>query len=110
MICPTGVRSICISANGNRLGSGNRSTLPCDGMCASALGGIPNRVRPFWTVNRSKPVPCAAMSGATTQQKKIQGRKRHLLVDTQGLLLGAKVLAADIRDRARGQVLLTALV
>jgi putative transposase len=44
------------------------------------------------------------------QQKKIQGRKRHLLVDTQGLLLCVKVLAADIRDRAGGQVLLTALV
>jgi len=50
------------------------------------------------------------MSVATTQQKKIQGRKRHLLVDTQGLLLCVKVLAADIRDRAAGQVLLTALV
>jgi putative transposase len=32
--------------------------------------------------------------------KKIYGRKRHLLVDTQGLLLGVKVLAAEIRDRA----------
>jgi putative transposase len=30
-------------------------------------------------------------------------------VDTQGLLLCVKVLAADIRDRAGGQVLLTAL-
>ncbi len=44
------------------------------------------------------------------RQKKIYGRKRHLLVDTQGLLLGVKVLAAEIRDRAGGQVLLTALV
>ena len=50
------------------------------------------------------------MSVATTQQKKIQGRKRHLLVDTQGLLLGVKVLAAEIRDRAGGQMLLTALI
>jgi putative transposase len=47
-----------------------------------------------------------AMSVATTQQKKIQGRKRHLLVDTQGLLLSVKVLAADIRDREGGKVLL----
>jgi len=30
-------------------------------------------------------------------------------VDTQGLLLGVKVLAAEIRDRAGGQVLLTTL-
>ncbi len=43
------------------------------------------------------------------RQKKILGRKRHLLVDTQGLLLGVKVLAAEIRDRAAGKVLLTAL-
>jgi putative transposase len=84
--------------------------LRCDGKSASALGAIPNQVRPFSTVNRLKAVLCVAMSAATTQQKKIQGRKRHLLVDTQGLLLGVKVLAADIRDRAGGQVLLTALV
>ncbi len=50
------------------------------------------------------------MSAATTGEKKIQGRKRHLLVDTQGLLLGVKVLAADIRDRAGGKVLLQPLV
>ena len=84
--------------------------LHCAGRFASALGANPNRARPLWIVNRSKPVLCVAMSVATTQQKKIQGRKRHLLVDTQGLLLGVKVLAADIRDRAGGMVLLTALV
>jgi len=79
-------------------------------MFAFALGAIPNPARLLWIVNRSKPVLYVAMSVATTQQKKIQGRKRHLLVDTQGLLLCVKVLAADIRDRAAGQVLLTALV
>ncbi len=31
--------------------------------------------------------------------KKIKGRKRHLLVDTQGLVLGVKVHPADIMDR-----------
>ncbi len=31
--------------------------------------------------------------------KKITGRKRHILVDTLGLLLGVSVLAADIQDR-----------
>lgn len=31
--------------------------------------------------------------------KKIKGRKRHLLVDTQGLVLEAKVHAADVMDR-----------
>jgi putative transposase len=84
--------------------------LHCDVKCASPSDAIPNQARLFWIVNRSKPVLYVAMSVATTQQKKIQGRKRHLLVDTQGLLLCVKVLAADIRDRAGGQVLLTALV
>ena len=42
--------------------------------------------------------------------KKIQGRKRHLLVDTQGLVICAKVLAADITDRDGGKVLLSPLV
>ena len=42
--------------------------------------------------------------------KKIQGRKRHLLVDTLGLLLKVKVLAADISDREGAKVLLGLLV
>jgi transposase len=49
------------------------------------------------------------MRVVTTVGKKIQGRKRHLLVDTQGLVICAKVLAADIRDRAGGKVLLQPL-
>jgi putative transposase len=32
--------------------------------------------------------------------KKVSGRKRHLLVETQGLVLLAKVHAADLQDRA----------
>ena len=37
--------------------------------------------------------------------KKIKGRKRHLLVDTLGLLLAVSILPADIQDRdAAGQV------
>jgi putative transposase len=31
--------------------------------------------------------------------KKIKGRKRHLLVDTQGLVLGAKVHSVGVADR-----------
>jgi Transposase DDE domain len=31
--------------------------------------------------------------------KKIKGRKRHLLVDTQGLVLTVKVHPADVMDR-----------
>jgi hypothetical protein len=50
------------------------------------------------------------MRVVTTVGKKIQGRKRHLLVDTQGLLICAKVLAADITDRDGAKVLLSSLV
>ncbi|WP_367573237.1 IS5 family transposase [Streptomyces globisporus] len=38
--------------------------------------------------------------------KLINGRKRHAVVDTLGLLLGVMVTAADIGDRAAAQVLL----
>jgi putative transposase len=38
--------------------------------------------------------------------KKIKGRKRHLLVDTQGFVLKAKVHTADIMDRDGVQLLL----
>jgi transposase len=41
--------------------------------------------------------------------KKIKGKKRHLLVDTQGLLLCAIVHAADIQDRDGGLLLMGAL-
>jgi putative transposase len=39
--------------------------------------------------------------------KKVKGRKRHILVDTLGLLLKAKVLAADVQDRHAARFLLT---
>jgi len=50
------------------------------------------------------------MRVGTMGGKKIQGRKRHLLVDTLGLLLLVKVLAANITDREGGKMLLTPLV
>ena len=40
--------------------------------------------------------------------KRVQGRKRHVLVDTQGCLLGLLVLGADLSDQV-GAVLLLAL-
>src|SRR6516165_4474011 len=41
--------------------------------------------------------------------KKILGKKRHILVDTQGLLMQAIVHAADIQDRDGGAVLMATL-
>jgi putative transposase len=42
--------------------------------------------------------------------KKIKGRKRHLLVDTRGLLLGVKVTTADVPERAGAKLLLAPLL
>jgi transposase len=41
--------------------------------------------------------------------KKVKGKKRHVLVDTQGLVLHAIVTAADIQDRDGGAMLLATL-
>ena len=41
--------------------------------------------------------------------KKIKGKKRHVLVDPQGLLLHAIVHAADIQDRDGGVLLMASL-
>ncbi len=37
------------------------------------------------------------------------GKKRHILVDTQGLLMHATVHAADIQDRDGGATLMATL-
>ena len=39
----------------------------------------------------------------------MKGRKRHLLVDTQGLIIQALVLPADLTDRDGGKFVLAAL-
>src|SRR5271165_1075489 len=42
--------------------------------------------------------------------KKIKGKKRHLLVDIQGLLMQAIVHSADVQDRDGGALLLSTLL
>ena len=41
--------------------------------------------------------------------KKINGKKRHILVDTQGLLMQAIVHAANVQDRDGGVLLMASL-
>jgi putative transposase len=41
--------------------------------------------------------------------KKVKGRKRHLLVDTQGLVINAKVHPADLHDKEGAKLLLAPL-
>ena len=41
--------------------------------------------------------------------KKVKGKKRHVLVDTQGLLMQAIVHAADVQDRDGGVLLMASM-
>lgn len=58
----------------------------------------------------SQSVKADAVVGADSRGydggKQINGRKRHVVVDTLGLLLGVMVTAADVGDRIAAQVLL----
>jgi putative transposase len=72
-------------------------------------GVIPSRVQQSSTANRSKSVPFVVLKRATIQRKKIGGRRRHVLVDTQGHLLAIKVLAANRSDQQGARRLLEPL-
>jgi transposase len=58
----------------------------------------------------SQSVKADAVVGADSRGydggKQINGRKRHVVVDTLGLLLGVMVTSADVGDRTAAQVLL----
>jgi transposase len=51
----------------------------------------------------------AAASRGYDAGKRVNGRKRHIVVDTCGLLLVVLVTAASVQDRDAGRLLLTAL-
>jgi transposase len=58
--------------------------------------------------------PCAARTPSRAPRghdagKKVNGRKRHIAVDTGGLLLAVVVTVAGLQDRDAGHRLLTAL-
>lgn len=59
----------------------------------------------------SQSVRTASQSGVRGYDagKKITGRKRHVLVDTQGNILALKVTTADVQDRDGAQLLLNVL-
>lgn len=56
----------------------------------------------------SQSVKCTAVPGLRGYDagKKVNGRKRHILVDTLGLLLAVVVTAASVQDRAGARLLL----
>jgi transposase len=73
-----------------------------------AMGRTP---RPTASIIDSQSVKTTEMGGPRGYDggKKINGRKRHLVVDTQGLLLKAKVLPADQHDRPAAELVLAGL-
>src|SRR3989442_1370808 len=90
--------SIGTFASGETKGSGIRSCRPCVDRCGKSKAEIQSPVPLSSTVNRSKPVPFGAPRRATMRGKTIWGRKRHVLVDSQGHLLTVKVTAASGSD------------
>src|SRR5437764_2955317 len=106
MSFPPGKRCITTFVAGTAKASGSRYSRPYVCRCASSKAETLSRVQASSTANPSKPVRFVVQKRATMRGKKIWGRKRHLLVDTQGHLLTVKVLAASSSDLAGAKPLL----
>jgi transposase len=81
-----------------------------DRLRARVREGLGRDAEPSAGVIDSQSVKADAVVGADSRGfdggKLVNGRKRHVVVDTLGLLLGVMVTAADTGDRAAAQVLL----
>lgn len=77
---------------------------------ASRLDATPAQ-RPGSSIAKASRAPKKGVSDPPGYDagKKIKGKKRHILVDTQGLLMQAIVHSADIQDRDGGVLLMSSL-
>ncbi|MFF2195897.1 transposase [Streptomyces sp. NPDC058157] len=99
------------------LGDADRTGVPIGGFggCEAWWQGIGRQQEgrdpePSAGVIDSQPIKADAVVGSDSRgfdgSKLINGRKRHVVVDTLGLLLAVTVTAAEVGDRAAGQILL----
>ncbi|MBS3951486.1 MAG: transposase [Methylomicrobium sp.] len=65
-------------------------------------------LRAVWIAKALKSLPWPVSKG-TDAAKCIQGRKRHILVDTMGLLLVVVVTAANVPEREGAKLILASL-
>src|SRR5260370_39907828 len=98
MICQPGEPCIGTFAHGATKGCGSKSCTPCANECGTSKGESLSRVQQSSTANPSKPVRFEVLRRASIWGKKIWGRKRHILVDTEGNLLTVKVTGAGASD------------
>lgn len=96
-----------LSAIGPRTAPGGGSTTPCGRRYAGKPNGTRTPRRAVWTARASRPRPWPGKGYDAA--KCVQGRKRHLLVDTLGLLLVVVVTAASAPERAGAQRVFEAL-
>src|SRR3712207_5014429 len=92
------IRCAITLTNGRGMERGNGSIRCCGNTCAKRRGVSQRRVLAVWIVRasqRRKPVANVGLTG----EKNIRGRKRHVLVDTEGNLLMVVVHRANLPDR-----------
>ncbi len=87
---------------------GGGCTTRCATGSGNGTGATPSPRRRCWTPSRSR-APRAGRRSGHDAGKRVRGRKRHLLVDTGGLLLHRVVHSAGVQDRAGAKLVLTGL-
>jgi putative transposase len=98
MTSPLKEPSATISTNGVAAGFGSRFMMPSAVRSEWPPASNPNPVPGVSTAKPSRRLEPAG-NAVTTRGKKIKGVKRHILVDTLGLLLAVVVHPANIQDR-----------
>jgi putative transposase len=87
------------------MGPGSASTTPSGSKLAKGRGARRNRARGSWIASPSRP-PGKRGERGYDGAKKVNGRKRHLLVEVTGLVLRVVVHAANLADGEGGRLVL----